>query len=173
MTRTREETGYWRKKRQVALFWELALEGAMYLSYDRLREMSECCLQDIHASKGFYVLLTVHCSIIFVNKPNWCKFFLYIFISIVYRFRAAMCPSSGEVIVSMRHLVYATLCRWPSGMQVGMNSCLGDRAILKRVVMYWHKILLDQWRTQEFCSAGGFNKFSWGQRTERTGIWGR
>jgi hypothetical protein len=29
-----------------------------------------------------------------------------------------------------------------------------------------------QWRTQEFYS-GGFNKFSWGQRTERTGIWGR
>jgi len=30
-----------------------------------------------------------------------------------------------------------------------------------------------QWRNQEFCSGGGFNKFSWGQRTERTGIWGR
>jgi len=29
----------------------------------------------------------------------------------------------------------------------------------------------NQWRTQEFCS-GRFNKFSWGQRTERTGIWG-
>ena len=29
-----------------------------------------------------------------------------------------------------------------------------------------------QWRTQEFFS-GGFNKFSWGQRTDRTGIWGR
>jgi len=40
------------------------------------------------------------------------------FISILYTFRAAMCPSSGELIVSMRHLVYVTLCRWPSGMQV-------------------------------------------------------
>jgi hypothetical protein len=30
-----------------------------------------------------------------------------------------------------------------------------------------------QWRTQEFCLKGGFNKFSWGQRAERTGIWGR
>jgi len=29
-----------------------------------------------------------------------------------------------------------------------------------------------QWRTQEFCS-GRFSKFSWGQRTKRTGIWGR
>ena len=30
-----------------------------------------------------------------------------------------------------------------------------------------------QWRIQEFCSGGGFNKFILGQRTERTGIWGR
>jgi len=32
---------------------------------------------------------------------------------------------------------------------------------------------MDQWRTQEFFSGRGFNKFSWGQRTERKGIWGR
>jgi len=29
-----------------------------------------------------------------------------------------MCSSSGELIVSIRHLVYVTLCRWPSGRQV-------------------------------------------------------
>jgi len=45
--------------------------------------------------------------------------FFYVFIPIRYMFRAAMCPSSGELIVSMRHLFYITLCRWPSGMQVG------------------------------------------------------
>jgi len=28
-------------------------------------------------------------------------------------FRAAICPSSGELIVSIRHLVYVTLYRWP------------------------------------------------------------
>jgi hypothetical protein len=32
------------------------------------------------------------------------------FISILYMFRATMCPSSGELIVSIRHLVYVTLC---------------------------------------------------------------
>jgi len=37
------------------------------------------------------------------------------FISILYMFRAAMCPLSGELILSMLHLVYVTLCRWPSG----------------------------------------------------------
>ena len=44
--------------------------------------------------------------------------FSYMFISILYMFRATMCPSSGESIVSMRYPVYVTLCRWPSGMQV-------------------------------------------------------
>jgi len=39
--------------------------------------------------------------------------FLYIFISILYMFRATSCSSSGESIVSIQHLVYVTLCRWP------------------------------------------------------------
>jgi len=46
------------------------------------------------------------------------------FISILYTLRAAMCPSSGELIISMRHLVYVTLFRWPSCMQVG--TCIPD-----------------------------------------------
>ena len=36
-------------------------------------------------------------------------------------FRTATCPSSGELVVSIRHLVYVTLCRWPSGMQMWME----------------------------------------------------
>ena len=72
-------------------------------------------------AKRFYVLLTVHLSIWFVNKPTWCTVFSYIFIYILYMFRAVLCPSSRELIVSMRHLVYVTMCRWPSGMQVGMK----------------------------------------------------
>ena len=67
----------------------------------------------------FYVLLTVHLSIIFVNKRTQCTVFSDTFISILYMFRAATFPSSGELIVSMRHLVYVTLCRWPSGVHVG------------------------------------------------------
>jgi hypothetical protein len=31
----------------------------------------------------------------------------------------------------------------------------------------------DQWRSQEFIFRGWFNKFSWGQRAERAGIWGK
>jgi hypothetical protein len=40
----------------------------------------------------------------------------------------------------------------------------------------WRKgtsLTLIQWRIQECVSGGGFNKFSWGQRAERTRIWGR
>jgi hypothetical protein len=36
-------------------------------------------------------------------------------------FRAAMCPSSGELIVSRRNLVYVTLYRWPFGVHVWMS----------------------------------------------------
>jgi hypothetical protein len=38
------------------------------------------------------------------------------FISILCMFRAAMCPSLGELIVSIWHLAYVTLYRWPFGM---------------------------------------------------------
>jgi len=49
------------------------------------------------------------------------------FISILYMFRTAMCPSSGELIESMRHLVYVTPYRWPSDVQVGIHSDLHSR----------------------------------------------
>ena len=34
-------------------------------------------------------------------------------------FRATLCSSSGASIVSIQHLVYVTLCRWPFRVQVG------------------------------------------------------
>jgi hypothetical protein len=43
------------------------------------------------------------------------KFLLYIFISILYMFRATLCLSSGESVVSIQHLVHVNLCRWLSG----------------------------------------------------------
>jgi len=35
-----------------------------------------------------------------------------------------MCPSSGEIILSIWHLVYVTLCRWPYDVQVWMSHSL-------------------------------------------------
>jgi hypothetical protein len=56
-------------------------------------------------------------------KKNWIPNLMHnsfscMFISILCMFQAAMCPSTGELIVSIRHLVYVTLYRWPSGVQV-------------------------------------------------------
>ena len=65
----------------------------------------------------FYVLLTVHPSIISYIKPIWCTIFLRMFISFLDMFQATMCPSSGEITVFMRHLVLVTLYGWLSGMQ--------------------------------------------------------
>jgi hypothetical protein len=67
----------------------------------------------------FYILVTVNLGIIITNNQLDAQFLLYIFISILYMFRATLCSSSGESIVSIQHLVYVTLCRQPVIMQVG------------------------------------------------------
>jgi len=63
---------------------------------------------------AIYILLTVHMGTILVN--NQIDALFYVFISLLYMFRATQCSSSGESIVSIHHLVYITLYRWPSGM---------------------------------------------------------
>ena len=50
------------------------------------------------------------------------------FVSILYMFQPAMCPSSGELIVSV-HLVYVALYRWLFGVQVWVGliqTCTPD-----------------------------------------------
>jgi hypothetical protein len=58
------------------------------------------------------------------------------FISILYMFRAATCPSSGKLIVSIWHLVYVTLYRWPSGVQ----PCTPDGHLQSEIyqMSYWY-----------------------------------
>ena len=41
-------------------------------------------------------------------------------------FRATVCPSSGEILVSMRHLVFVALYGRLSGMQGGIPPCIPD-----------------------------------------------
>jgi len=56
-----------------------------------------------------------------VNKPTFLHCFsVFIFVSL-YIFLAAMCPSSGDTTVFMRHLELVILCGWLSGMQGGMK----------------------------------------------------
>jgi hypothetical protein len=65
----------------------------------------------------FYVLLTNHPYTILQINPTRCTILLSIFISPLYIFRAIMCPSSGEIAVSMWHW-YLSLCMagvWSAG----------------------------------------------------------
>jgi len=55
------------------------------------------------------------------NQLGAQLFFSYIFIPILYMFRAPLCSSSRESTVLIRHLVYVTLCRWLSSVQVWME----------------------------------------------------
>jgi len=56
-------------------------------------------------SSDFTSIIKIHR----VNKANLMHNFFSMFISLLYMFRATMCPSSGEIIVSMRHFVFVTL----------------------------------------------------------------
>ena len=47
--------------------------------------------------------------------------------SFLYMFRATMCPSSGEITVSMPQLLFVTLYRWLSGMYTRQSSTLSDK----------------------------------------------
>jgi len=58
-------------------------------------------------------------KLVSVNKTNLVHNFSCMFISVLYRFRTTMCLSSGEITVSSWHLVFVTVCGWPSGMQDG------------------------------------------------------
>jgi len=50
--------------------------------------------------------------VIFLNDQLDAQFFtVYMFIPILYMFRATKCSSSGESIVSIRPLAFVTLCR--------------------------------------------------------------
>jgi hypothetical protein len=60
--------------------------------------------------------LSMSILVILVNDQLDAQFFFYMFISILYVFWASSWWSSGESIVSIQHLVYVTLRRWPSSM---------------------------------------------------------
>jgi hypothetical protein len=66
-----------------------------------------------------FCLPCCHLGIILVNDQPDAQFVSYVFISILYMFRAALCSSSGESIVSIQYLVCVTLFGWPSSVQVG------------------------------------------------------
>ena len=75
-------------------------------------------------------------SLILVNVQLDAQFFFScMFIRNLCMFRAVMCSSSGELIVSVRYLVYVTLCRWPSGMQLWVEPKTAYQTVTN---IQWH-----------------------------------
>jgi len=60
-----------------------------------------------------------HVLMIFVNNQLDAQLFMYIYFYSVHVSDSHM-PIIKRIVVSMRRLVYVTLCRWPSGMQEHM-----------------------------------------------------
>jgi len=67
----------------------------------------------------FYVLLTVHTGMILVNNHLEAQFFMYVYFYSLHG-SGSHVPIIRRIIVSMLHLVYVTLSRWPFGMQEHM-----------------------------------------------------
>jgi len=64
----------------------------------------------------FIFLLNVRLGSVLINNQLDAQFF-FIYISILYMFLAPLCSSSGELIVSIRNLVYV--------------NCVGDRQVCR------------------------------------------
>ena len=86
--------------------------------------VSKCFMTKCH--NGFIVLQI---------NPTRCTILLSIFISLLYMFRTTMCPSSGEITVSMRHW-HLSLCMggfWSAEqtppIKSGKHQCRVDTVI--------------------------------------------
>ena len=96
--------------------------------YRRL-EFIRWCIYNLNVQQGTeHLLFSVLCFVDHASRFSSCKLqtlrtilFSYIFIPILYMFRAPLCSSSGESIVLIQHLVYVALCRWLSSVQVWME----------------------------------------------------
>ena len=62
--------------------------------------------------KLFFILNEGKWSFFIFNDEHDAQFFFYMFVSILYMFRAFKCSSSGDLIVSIRYLVYVTYIEW-------------------------------------------------------------
>ena len=62
----------------------------------------------------FYVLLTVHAGMILVNNQLTHNFFMYVYFYCLH-VSGTHVPIIRRITVSMRHLVYITLCVWCAG----------------------------------------------------------
>ena len=80
----------------------------------------------------FNVLLTVHPGMILVNNQLDARFFMYVYFYSLH-VSGSHVAIIRRIIVSMQHLVYVTLCRLPSGMQVNLHSRWSSTCLVCRL----------------------------------------
>jgi hypothetical protein len=85
-------------------------------------------------------------SVHFLSITNLTHFLIYLFISLLYMFRATQCSSSGDSIVSIHHLVCITLCRWRA-WYAGLDLRTRQSPTLSAIyqMMYWYKLFSWWW----------------------------
>jgi len=99
------------------VLWLVNAPPDLILKNSTLCPQSACTVSILSSEQRLYPYPTLNDRFykrdgIFANNQLDAEFFfLYLFISILYKFRATMYSSSGESIVSIRPLVYVTLCR--------------------------------------------------------------
>jgi len=79
-----------------------------------------------------YVLLTVNSGLILVNNQSDARFFMYVYFYSLH-VSGSHVPIIRRIVVSVRHLVYVTLCRLPSGMQehmLHMHTICGHQCLV-------------------------------------------
>jgi len=111
----------------------------------------------------FYIFFSVYPVMIHWKWPIWRTVLFYVFISILYMFRATSCSSSGQSIVSIQRLVYATLCRWPFHVQVGSSFPACTRNGHRHRVAYNNIIIFINcnWVVTRWQRLYWYNWFSW------------
>ena len=99
-------------------------------------KLENCCIRLVIYLNWIQIVS----NFFFVNNQLDANSFSCMFLSILYTFRAAMCPSSGELIVSIRHLVYVSLHRWPFGVQSHSNLHTKRSSIQTDIyqMSYWY-----------------------------------
>ena len=67
----------------------------------------------------------LHPDMILANNQTDTQFFMYVYFYSLH-VSGSHVPIIRRIIVSVRQLVYVTLCRWPSGMQEHMKNCVSS-----------------------------------------------